>query len=281
MIPEIFFSIPPDAQSGPVSQINGEPSGGATYDPPSYDGMPLPVLCDIPCLGKVYSLPIQHAPLWVCSREKKRVQHDKGIWNRFGGFNSQGMTSTIEYQTRVLEIPVELFLPNDVARGTTFWRIHALFEIPYVLKDGYNVSAVPLTSGFLRDSVGTKITPCDAEPFVTYEQWQAVWNDPVTGIFPRRNEHIGEPGWIESVDYEWAFDKITPFIPETGTLLPIYAGCMGLLSGLLSGNNGGGVMGLLSMASVMAFLQGVSSSSAAASGRVLKNADGEDSFEGY
>jgi hypothetical protein len=40
-------------------------------------------------------------------------------------------------------------------------------------------------------------------------------------------------------------------------------------------------MGLLSMASVMAFLQGVSSSSAAASGRVLKNADGEDSFEGY
>ena len=259
---------------------SGDPAGGWTFEPPTYPTAPLPVSCDLPCVGKVYSLrlPTDDYPpsLWVCSYERIERVKDEGMIT--GGWMLQtGYQQTREIVESELTLPLTLALPSDVPRnGSLFWHISSVRDIPLKAVNGTHVAAVLTLGNYYKDSLGTALTPCDAPPFVSWEQWDARWQ----AIYQVWQPHIGETAWLETTYFTWRFAPIGEIVPNTGNMIPLYAGALGLIGAALSGSqSGGGVMGAASMAFVLALLQAASSSSAAAGGRILKNGEREESFD--
>lgn len=119
-----------------------------------------------------------------------------------------------------------------------------------------------VTLYFYRNSLGGEITP-DSPP----DAWHA--------IEATISEHYGE--WYEWEEWGFFFETGHCYlgqVPGAG-LLPLYAGTLGLLSGL--SGSGGAFGAAVFMPFVLAALQGAFSASAAAAGRVLKQTD-EDVF---
>ena len=94
-------------------------------------------------------------------------------------------------------------------------------------------------------------------------------------------KHIGEEFTYNEWNYAYEYGVIFLGRVIGGGLFPLYQGFTGAFCATAGSQSSGsgGAMGLFAMAGAMAGFVGVSSASATAAGRVLKQADNEESFE--
>ena len=264
--------------NGHLLTPNGVQWGNWTTEPPPPSPTaPVPVTCDLPCVGKVYytpQIPGNH-PWWICGAEEIVTYRTEG--RHGGGYYENWIpgqyTTTQTLAWHGFPPDVRWYFPPEPGGGSGFWSMGGID--PPSFGNNHVGNYVPTQGRYYRDSLGFSSTPC-LTPEESYDLW-------MNHIHPAWSGSPEPERWVEQSYVTWHYAEIAERLPNVGSLVPLYAGTMGLLGGLLGGSAGGGfgAGGLASMSFVLALLQGVSSSSAAAGGRVLKSSEGEESFDGF
>lgn len=277
-----------------VSVQNGEGSAASmsgqswqiTSDPPQHPNSTIPVTCPKPGVGMVACLP-QYTPyhLWICVGELTIIERTEGIATAaLGMWRPNSAQETVKESVRWFspETPLHVsdgmdmptFIrfpipPGHWDTGDAWWWDNDL--LVWWALNHPEIDAL-LHWEYYHNTVCT-FDPC-ASPGEENAKWRQMYED--------WKKIDGQPAYAEWFRKKLCWAPLETWKPFTGTLLPLYAGTMGVFDGIFGGGQSsaqGGAMGLLALAGALAGLMGVSSATATAAGRVLEQSDHEESVE--
>ncbi len=260
------------AQGGSVSAT--PVTGGtwpATFDPPTHPHATIDVPCVKPGVGMFAHLP-ENDTDWLCVGETVVLERTEGLASANIGFWDRVDSHVITTKGRWLSPLLSLHFPTNFTSGA------------YVVPSGINygdevcwwwdhgtlhwLGYEYLTHwGYYHNSVAT-FDPCEQ---LSWEEETAKWAQ----MYENWHKRAGLPSWAEQYTHYCYWVRLERWQPPQSFLIPMYAGGMMALSGLLGG--GGGAFGAAAfLPFVLAALQAAFSASAAAAGRILKDAEQED-----